>query len=709
MSLPTYQNLDLGSPRLRLLLEAVAVAADGSLALAPVHGGAEPLAAGLVGALAGAASIGVAPSGDVYLADTDGNRVLRIPGCGGDGEPVGCLGGMLRGPRGVLVGPRDALYVADSGNDRVVVVDLVTEQLLAVWGQHDRYGPPVAGSAAGELSDPWDLAADAAQRVYVVDHGNRRIQRFDAGGRVDAAFATALAHAATAPDAPEQIASTLIDGEERLLVIDRVTAHRCRLLVYDVDAVFREHETRRLHVLLSEHAAELLASPGPIATAGGVLHVAEAATGRILSFDLSGQFLGAARWTGGVSALELDAQGRLLVQPASGSLVRLQPAQTAAAGTFRIGPVTVEHAPIGGPAWQELRARLDPLPDGAHVRLFALAADDPAADPPPLDDPAWSAAPVDADAWRLTTGAAEHLWVGGRLTSGTAGGPVVRGLRVDFDREGWIRHLPAIYARESDAFLEPALALLEQALGDEEALIESLPRLFDPAATPTEALTWLAGWLAWPVESSLDEQAQRATIARAFDLQGMRGTAEYLRELIALVLGADAQVLEPATGLRVWQLGEDAGRLGWGTMLAAAEPDGAVLGTTAELDHSHLDREEDFGAPVFDATAHRFCVRVYGADLVAAGARATLERLVERERPAETEAHLCVIDARMRVGFQATVGIDAIVGREAEPLRLGEEGLLGAGAALADAPERLTVGDATRLGRGRALIQRGAR
>ena len=152
-------------------------------------------------------------------------------------------------------------------------------------------------------------------------------------------------------------------------MIDRVTAHRCRLLVYDVDAVFREHETRRLHVLLSEHAAELLASPGPIATAGGVLHVAEAATGRILSFDLSGQFLGAARWTGGVSALELDAQGRLLVQPASGSLVRLQPAQTAAAGTFRIGPITVEHAPIGGPAWQELRARLDPLPDGAHVRL----------------------------------------------------------------------------------------------------------------------------------------------------------------------------------------------------------------------------------------------------------------------------------------------------------------------------------------------------
>ena len=533
----------------------------------------------------------------MYLADTDGNRVLRIPGCGGDGEPVGCLAGMLRGPRGVLVGPRGLLYIADSGNDRILVVDLVTEQLVAVWGQHDRHGPPVAGSAPGELSDPWDLGADAAQRVYVVDHGNRRIQRFDADGHVDPPFATALAHASTAPDAPEQIAATLIGGEERLLVLDRVSAHRCRLLVYDIDATFREHETRRLHTLLAEHAAELLASPGPIASAGGVLHVVDAATGRILSFDLSGRFLGAARWNGGVSALALDAQGRLLVQPPSGSLVRLQPAQTAAVGTFRVGPISVEHAQVLEPTWQELRARFDPLPAGAHLQLFALSTDDPTADPPALGDPAWSAAPVDADAWRFTTGASPHLWIGGRLTSGTAGGPVVRGLRVDFDREGWIRHLPAIYARESDEFLEPALALLEQALGDEESLIESLPRLFDPAATPAKALTWLAGWLAWPVEPSLDEEARRATIARAFDLQGMRGTAEYLRKLIALVLGADAQVLEPATGLRVWQLGEEACRLGWGTMLAAAEPDGTVLGTTAELDDSNLDREEDFGVP----------------------------------------------------------------------------------------------------------------
>ncbi|MCW3066285.1 MAG: Phage tail protein, partial [Solirubrobacterales bacterium] len=327
------------------------------------------------------------------------------------------------------------------------------------------------------------------------------------------------------------------------------------------------------------------------------------------------------------------------------------------------------------------------------------AADDPAAAPPPLEDPAWAAAPLDAAAWRPDLGTAPLLWVGGRLQSGGAGGPVVRGLRVDFDHEGWLRHLPAIYAREGGALLEPVLALLEDSLREEEDLIDGLPRLFDPAATPAADLDWLAGWLAFDLDPALDEPARRAVLARAFELQGIRGTAAALRLAIELALGVRAEVLEPATHLRVWQLGE-AGGLGMGSLLAAGEPDGAVLGATADLDRSSLDREEDFGAPIFDATAHRFCVRVYGADLAGDAGRATLARVIEQQRPAETEAHVCVIEPRLRVGFQATVGVDAIVGRGAEPMRLGEEGRLGAGAALRAGVRRQTVGDQTRLGRG---------
>ncbi len=680
MKLPTYLNLDLEAPALNVLLDGVVADEQGALSLARVHGAAEPLTDAATPALEGAGAIGVAPGGDVYVADTSGNAVMRVPACGGAAEPVGCLELMLNGPRGVLAGPREALYVADSGNDRILVVDLVTEQLRGIWEGFD---------------DPWDLAADAQGRLYVVDHGSRQLMRVHLDGRIDASFS--LASASTVPRRPEYVLTALFGEDELLVVFDRVTSKRLRVLVYRLDGAFGERETRRLRELLSHNIASLL---GPAASGGELLHLAEAGTGRILSFDLSGRFVGSNRWRGEVAALALDERGRLVV--GGPALLRLEPGLTAPSGTFRIGPIAAPFAPPDGADWQLLRARIDPPPEGAHLELFAWTADQATATAPELGDPEWKRSPIDAAAWRPPVGRAPYLWVGGRLTSGDAGGPVVRGLRVDFDRDGWLSHLPAIYAREAGELLEPALAGLEDALREEEDLIDGLPRLFDPAAAPADALDWLAGWLGYELEESFDEPTRRRMIGRAFELQGQRGTAAALRGAIELVLGIDSQILEPASELRVWRLGDDC-PLGFGTGLLSGEPDGAIVGTTAELDGASLTEAEDFGAPVFAATAHRFCVRVYGSDLGAGGSRPMLDRLVERGRPAETEAHVCVIEPQLRVGLQASVGLDAVVAREDEPLQLDEEGLLGAGAALRSEPARLTVGNATRLGR-RTLI-----
>src|SRR6185503_20412854 len=234
-------------------------------------------------------------------------------------------------------------------------------------------------------------------------------------------------------------------------------------------------------------------------------------------------------------------------------------------------------APFGPPEgsnWQLVSALTEPLPDGAHLQLFAWSTDDAGATAPDLGDPSWAAAPVDARVWRPRVGKAPYLWVGGRLTAGAGAGPLIRGLRVEFDREGWLRHLPAIYARESAEFLEPALAALEQGLREQEDAIDGLPRLFDPAAAPAGGLGWLAGWLGYELEESLDEDTRRRVIARAFELQGAHGTAASLKGLIGLVLGADSEVIEPADRMSLWQLC-DGSRLGFETALAAGEPDGA--------------------------------------------------------------------------------------------------------------------------------------
>src|SRR5581483_4054225 len=191
---------------------------------------------------------------DVYVADTAGNRVLRVPACGGDGVPVRCL--TLNAPRGVLAGPRGSLYVADSGNDRIVVVDLVSEQLRGIWDGFD---------------EPWDLAADAGGRLYVVERGARRVARIDLDGNRDPSFSPD--RASTAPRRPECALTVVRDGEEMLAVFDRVSAKRLRVLVYHLDGVYAEQETRRLRRLLADLGAEPL---GPAAAGGELLYVAEA-------------------------------------------------------------------------------------------------------------------------------------------------------------------------------------------------------------------------------------------------------------------------------------------------------------------------------------------------------------------------------------------------------------------------------------------------
>jgi phage tail-like protein len=693
-------QLDLEAPGIRALLDGVELEA-GALRLARVPGDVEELTPTTLGSvLDGPAGIGVDDEGFVYVAEPEHDRVLRVPPCGGEPEELRCLSRLLKRPRGVVVGPREALYVADSGHARVLVVDLATLQLRGVWGRDAE--DLVVTSEAG-LEEPWDLAADAAGRVYVVDHATRRVERFDPSGGLDTAFRETVDAEPTTPLRPEYVAVALSEGEERLLVCDRTGDARSRILLYGLDGAFDGAGTRRLRALLNEHAPGVLRAP-PAAIAGddAAVVVAETATGGLLRFGLDGRFLGVARGSRPrVAGIAIDAQGRLLLNADSSALTRLAATAPRASGQFRLGPFP---APRGRPTrWRRLAARAT-LFAGAHVTLYALATND-AGEPPELPpgnaDPApWTRVQADALDGLIGGGPTRFLWIGGRLQSGS-GEPVVSGLRVTYGGESWLRHLPAVYARERpEALLEPALELFEAAAADEEQLIDDLPRLFDPYGTPAAGLDWLAALVSLDRESSFDERVLRDAVAEAFAVNGRRGTAEALRDRLRLELGVDTSVSEPRATL--WRL--DSAPLGFGTGLTASEADGAIVGTTAVLDRSHLQAENERGAATLGDLAGRYCVRVYDSDLRTPSARAVLERIVEHERPLGTEPHVCVIEPRLRVGLQATVGVDAVVGRGDTPLRLGVEGRLGTNASLRDERrQRLIVSDRTRVGRAAAV------
>jgi hypothetical protein len=127
------------------------------------------------------------------------------------------------------------------------------------------------------------------------------------------------------------------------------------------------------------------------------------------------------------------------------------------------------------------------------------------------------------------------------------------------------------------------------------------------------------------------------------------------------------------------------------------------VGTSADLDQSHLITDGDFGAPLFTDVAYRFMVNVYRGQVMCANTLARIQSVLEAEKPAHTLYQLCVIEPRFRVGFQARVGIDTVVAGPSRSLTLGSDQVLGEESVLAGAPvSRLGVesrlGITTRLG-----------
>jgi len=76
--------------------------------------------------------------------------------------------------------PEPPLPVAKATPPPVPMTPLGQVRLVAQWGEQ--------GSGPGQLLEPRDVAVDSQGNVYVVDTGNKRVQRFDAEGRFIAAW-----------------------------------------------------------------------------------------------------------------------------------------------------------------------------------------------------------------------------------------------------------------------------------------------------------------------------------------------------------------------------------------------------------------------------------------------------------------------------------------------------------------------------------------
>jgi DNA-binding beta-propeller fold protein YncE len=119
------------------------------------------------------AALALDGAGDVYVADTNNNRVVKLSPGGGQTAEWGSRGatdGHFRFPTGVAVDGAGEVYVVDSENNRVQIFD-PNGRFLGRWG--------LRGVGVGEFSQPTAATVDCNGDVYVADTNNNRVERFD--------------------------------------------------------------------------------------------------------------------------------------------------------------------------------------------------------------------------------------------------------------------------------------------------------------------------------------------------------------------------------------------------------------------------------------------------------------------------------------------------------------------------------------------------
>ena len=105
-------------------------------------------------------------AGNIYVANSSANNVIKIPQGGGNATVVSTGADTLNDPMGVAVDGAGNLFIADEGNQRIVVVTPAgTASALSISG------------LSTALGAPWELNFDAAGNLYIADYSNSRIVR----------------------------------------------------------------------------------------------------------------------------------------------------------------------------------------------------------------------------------------------------------------------------------------------------------------------------------------------------------------------------------------------------------------------------------------------------------------------------------------------------------------------------------------------------
>jgi phage tail-like protein len=677
--------------------------ADGALTLQPLPGEAIALAdaaklaqagmqcpAGLASDGCGHVILVDAGNGGVFridiatlAADSDIRNcraIERIDGIGGPGTAPRAL----NAARGIAALRGGGFAIADTGNARVQCFAAPPRALTQVF--QDLGGLRRADAEPATLDHPWSVAVDHCGGLFVVDRGHRAVRHIDPRARTLANIGTgALAD-------PTRIA---VSAAGIVAVADQ-----------SLQAVllFRPGAAAPLAQMKPARQVPMSVAFGPEGTlyvgdAVGLIHVfvPDATSPQVYTFVGSGDSRVTGRivdlaWAGNDGLLALIEQDN---DTRSRALWRIWPD----GGFVSKGSITTQalDSDIELCQWHRILLAADFI--GGHGGPAPIGAAQPGVASIEIEtytsgDLTATAQLLTANAvpWRrnLRSGDADpdclvqnepgrYLWLRVTLGGNGAISPRVAGARLFFPRQSYLQHLPAIYQddQQSRNFLERFLSVFQTEFDDIDQRIDRLWLLLDPISTEPAFLQWLAGWVGLVIDPGWAPDLLRQHIRDAHARHLVRGTPRGIEQAINdyVELPAQAKVLEH------FRLRD------WATVSPAAEPDGdrqfwtgvAALDGTRRLwsrsftKRLQLDVYSQIGAfrlvsrpepavEPFDWGAHRFTVFFPADPTDAAALSKRVAAVVEREKPAHTEAELCPVFPRMRVGRQAMVGVDSRIG-----------------------------------------------
>ncbi|HEY1759831.1 MAG TPA: choice-of-anchor D domain-containing protein, partial [Bryobacteraceae bacterium] len=197
----SYKLLDSSSPpNVLLSIPATGIGTGPQIAFSPAA------TSMIAGSWSNPSAVALDEAGDLYVADSGNNQIVKVPISGGVfGTPVPLVTG-LSGPGGVAVDGAGNVYYTDGGNNAVAELP---------WNGTG-YGSPVnipSGLSPG-WSSPGSVAVDGQQNLFVIDGGNKQVIELPWTG---AGYGTAIV---LPSDSWSLLTGVAVDGNENVYVAD---------------------------------------------------------------------------------------------------------------------------------------------------------------------------------------------------------------------------------------------------------------------------------------------------------------------------------------------------------------------------------------------------------------------------------------------------------------------------------------------------------